>query len=69
VRKPYVDSAYFHYVKHERKPWCDVCEKPVVFSEGWGWYHLDSRQKHEVSLNGYHVGCEAEIIKRLKFEI
>jgi len=70
-RKVHVDAAYELYFQHERKPWCDVCETGVVLREMFGWVHTGfyNADAHPVSTHEYAAGCEAEIIKRLKFEI
>lgn len=69
-RKEYVDSAYKIYLLHNRKPWCDECDQPVVFSEFHGWHHtVPPKQSHSIHLRAYHAGTESEIIKRLRFEI
>ena len=71
-RKVYVDAAYELYLEHERRPWCDVCGQPVVFREFYGWYHSGEHPRlvdHSVETHEYSAGWEAEVIKRLKFEI
>lgn len=69
-RKTFVDRAYELYVENYRKPWCDVCGGSIVLSEFHGWRHVGFEDgSHEIATHEYAAGCEAEIIKRLKFEI
>lgn len=71
MRKVHVDAAYAVYLEHDRKPWCDICGKPVA-GYATGWEHVGEIPRlmdHEVETREYWGGCEAEIIKRLKFEV
>jgi hypothetical protein len=70
-RKVHVDAAYAVYLEHNRKPWCDECGKDAV-AYATGWEHVGEAPRvagHYVELHEYWAGCEAEIIKRLKFEV
>lgn len=68
-RKPFLEDAYSLYLDKGRRPWCDSCGQPVLFREMSGWYHVEKDFGHGITLKQYNAGCEAEIIKRLKFEI
>lgn len=76
ARKPFEDSLYAEYMKHEQRPWCDACGGLVAaYASGWEHYYKNGGKvdpwfaRHEITTKEYHYGSEALVEKRLRFEI